>query len=632
MFTQCVAFHTFGFLVTALVEKQMFRSISKSRSVSSSRRRRRLVMEKLGDRQMMAGDCALPWTDTNLDGQVQPIDALVVINDLNRQKGAHPHDAFKSPSQWLDVNFDGWVTPHDALLVINHLNRHGSGAFELTCGNESNATLTVAQLNNGTFDTVVSNQKNVSLLAFKAGAEHADVLFTIARFQAAVGSVHDVQNYQLWVDTDGNQLVDTILDRTTARADGTIVFNDMTGGGYVIPKEESVRYEVRGDAASSFSSSQFQLAFAVREPFDGEVLADGSPLADRNFVSTDSMLFTLRKQGDLFVRKDSAPVRERQVLGGALSETLVGVDFSAEFEDADITYIGVDVIGDHRSIDRLEAYVAGETQPFAVGTSGGAKAGDDIGFNMHNRQLVVGENAVKDVVIRARMKTDENGGVSGDQFALVIDQVFARGGFSSRDLTPDVAEDLVGPTHAVVMSKISSITNANPDPDGSAIPIGFRRRVAQVKLTAAASRNTQNGTNDVVGDQLVFLGHATNVVVDAKAFRFYNADDSTSTAAATRLERLDGTPIESDTVTGVFRVVFTDLSASVVNTEIDSGSSELFVMDANILSVFGEGSSSLQFNFDVGSINWIDKDASTATRFSWVEYGDQVIPGTRYVS
>lgn len=63
--------------------------------------------------------------DVNGDGAVTPLDALIIINDIN-SNGAHllPKNG---PGEgdggiWIDVNGDGMVSPLDVLLIINHLN------------------------------------------------------------------------------------------------------------------------------------------------------------------------------------------------------------------------------------------------------------------------------------------------------------------------------------------------------------------------------------------------------------------------------------------------------------------------------------------------------------------------------
>lgn len=74
-----------------------------------------------------------PWhnevlaQDTNQDGQVTPLDALLVINRLNLT-GSQVLDGSNIPTNpFIDVSNDRSVTPLDALLVINYLNLNGIG-------------------------------------------------------------------------------------------------------------------------------------------------------------------------------------------------------------------------------------------------------------------------------------------------------------------------------------------------------------------------------------------------------------------------------------------------------------------------------------------------------------------------
>ncbi len=64
--------------------------------------------------------------DASDDGDVSPLDALLVINALNRRgAGESTHESRK---YYLDTNGDGSLTPLDALLIINQLNRPGGPA------------------------------------------------------------------------------------------------------------------------------------------------------------------------------------------------------------------------------------------------------------------------------------------------------------------------------------------------------------------------------------------------------------------------------------------------------------------------------------------------------------------------
>lgn len=65
--------------------------------------------------------------DANQSGTLEPLDALVIINRINRQgPGNLPSSPTSSDALKVDTNGDGRLTPIDALLVINHLNRTSS--------------------------------------------------------------------------------------------------------------------------------------------------------------------------------------------------------------------------------------------------------------------------------------------------------------------------------------------------------------------------------------------------------------------------------------------------------------------------------------------------------------------------
>lgn len=66
----------------------------------------------------------LQHLDANSDGAIRPIDALVVINHLNRN-GIGPLSTIPPETPWnaIDINGDGTASPTDALLIINYLNQ-----------------------------------------------------------------------------------------------------------------------------------------------------------------------------------------------------------------------------------------------------------------------------------------------------------------------------------------------------------------------------------------------------------------------------------------------------------------------------------------------------------------------------
>lgn len=106
---------------------------SRMATAARSSKRRSLRMEALERRELMAGDVAsairhnsLVPTDVNGDFDISPVDALQVINAMNRQT----RGVLAVGSSMYDVNNDGALSPIDALIVINRL-KTGEGVGEL---------------------------------------------------------------------------------------------------------------------------------------------------------------------------------------------------------------------------------------------------------------------------------------------------------------------------------------------------------------------------------------------------------------------------------------------------------------------------------------------------------------------
>jgi len=90
-----------------------------------SGQRRRLLIESLESRSLMASDFHIGMrhnlvnpSDVNMDGDASPIDALMVIDELNRSDKS----SVASSRMMADTNNDGFVSPVDALVVIDTLN------------------------------------------------------------------------------------------------------------------------------------------------------------------------------------------------------------------------------------------------------------------------------------------------------------------------------------------------------------------------------------------------------------------------------------------------------------------------------------------------------------------------------
>ena len=89
------------------------------------------------------------WHNANLpedvdnDQFVVPLDALLVVNDLNlygSRQLPSPGVGPQAPPPFLDVNADGYISPIDALLIINYLNSSSGGEAASDGGGRASGT------------------------------------------------------------------------------------------------------------------------------------------------------------------------------------------------------------------------------------------------------------------------------------------------------------------------------------------------------------------------------------------------------------------------------------------------------------------------------------------------------------
>lgn len=115
--------------------------------------------------------------DVNADGNISPIDALLVINYVNLNGAVVlPPTAF-APPPYLDVNGDNRVAPIDALEVINFLNLRGNSEGE----GEASGTVDVAMVSPEQMLATVgpSVMTQVREVVADTLAEYADEIATV---------------------------------------------------------------------------------------------------------------------------------------------------------------------------------------------------------------------------------------------------------------------------------------------------------------------------------------------------------------------------------------------------------------------------------------------------------------------
>lgn len=560
----------------------------------------------------------------------------------------------------------------------------------VTCRVQNQLTITV--LPGIASDTAVRNQKNIRLLGFKVHDESDGTLFTNAVFDAQAGTLSNAQNYSLWVDADANGMVETVLQSGVSSIGGKVTFDRMVGGGYVVAPTKTVLFEVHTDIASSLADPRsLQLKFATSSPdyvkaedyatgmnFVG-IKTDGScaTTCEIAVATVPSTRWMLVDQGNVYVTRSTSPVSSHQLLGGQLGDAVMRIDMRAEYEDVGVTNlvltgIGVNAPSTASNVDSLELYKVGESVPFATATVAGCGTtpvpANSFCATMQNQQLVAPKGTTASVLVRPRLKTDSAGARSGQEVMFMVDansgtsngSVRASGMVSAGTLNQNdndalaegevfigtsvagPAAQIVGSKNVVLLSKVLSIMNADPNADGTAVPTGAGRAFGQFKFAAAANANTQNGLNKFTIDGVIFNVNATNVAMAAQDFKLYNKADPTVKASCTPKD-LNGVVL-AGTVTGAFTLDCSNLIASTVLTAIDQGTESTFVLEgtitnAKILGIASVLQASLQnFNESAASffgtaashMKWLDQDSGSSVNFLWIEYPNSVVSSTQY--
>lgn len=470
--------------------------------------------------------------------------------------------------------------------------------------------------------TAVANQNTVYFDAFDAYVTGKSLVISGATFRAAQGNALNGSNWTLWAEDRGGSV---ILQTNVSSSNGQVVMNNFSNGGYIVPSGQTVRFYLTGDIGSSLSGDRLQMSL---ESVTAEDLESGSPASVQLARVPQSVVY-LFNQGTLSVRQSTTPVPPRQLLAGALSDYVVRADFRVEREGADVFYIGLKVRGDRRSIDRVEFYRPGDTTPFAIGSIAAALVGDDFGVRLENRQFVVTEATL---LVKLRMRSDVDGAVPGDQFKIEINTVLARGETSGNLYPTLTGIGVSSPALLVVGVKAVNAVDANPDAPGTNVPTGFVI-IGRPKVYTSLAANPLNSVDKMLADEWGFEVAAQNVLLSSSGFGLMNAMDVSAMVRTYRLERLDGTPITDQTVTGAFRVVFTSIR-SAINSEIVS-TGTTFMVRANVLNA--KMSSVQSSNLQVTALYddmfvWYNQDAARSTRVVGTDLPNRRVRSTLYQS
>lgn len=519
--------------------------------------------------------------------------------------------------------------------------RHGA----LRVSQESSALVTSAS----------AGKQDVPLLRFSALAGRQDVNLNGLTFLAGAGSLEYARNFTLTIDGNGDGTYETNV-QNVGRAEGSrLVFDDLD---VLLQDGELVDFQVEADIVQTTGPVSLSLAFATDDAryvsaigaVDGRELTGietdgdcpGNQICWVTVSLRESGVIEISERGNLYVTAASQPVSNRQTLAGALSEPVFAFTLRAVGEDIDVTRVRIE--GAAASIDRLELRFAGSSVTIAEATSGQCSTitASRLCAYIAPGALRVEDGDERTIEVLARLKSDAQGAVSAESFALSMTSstsghpaIEARGASSNQTLaqndgdseadgeivigkvTPGVNVTLTGTMHDVVLAKFLDI-NGLYYPPVNVIPVGEITLGAFV-FDAAPHVNSHQGFNDIVLETLRFEVSATNVTLDDGSFELFLASAPNFSA-----------PCTASAATGLINVTCNDLStiqhvidqngsleirlrADVTDAQIAPGSSAI----ATSLRPLGTrgGVSGVLWNDEAASHTWVDLNKTGASGF-----------------
>lgn len=501
-----------------------------------------------------------------------------------------------------------------------------------------------------------SGSKDVTLLAFAAIAGRQDVYITTLKFKSLAGSLDFAENYRLLIDRDGDGAVETLYGRSKPSGE-TLSFGDLN----ILVKDGAyTRVELIADIDTTLTGGNITVAFDTTQSdfvegvdkIDGEdvsgiKLNDGQCLIDDicwiTVLTDSSQNVSIRTQGNLYVTQSST-IGSRQVVASKTTPSLLLLKFRAESEDILVKKLAVE--GVPSTVEHLEFLIAGTSTPFATGRGINCSSIVSGRFCTDN-EFTIPNNGEKLIIVRAVLKSDEFGAVSGQSFGLSLSSsassnvaVEAQGGQSGQQLlqndgngsaegevfigTESAASNsgITGPTHTILFAKIADITNSSLDADNSVILAGGMT-FAQFAFRATDHTNTSSGPNPATISKLVFTVSAVNMEFDAGSFYLYNTENSGVISSCS-----------ASGVTGTITVTCDNLDSSSVNTAISPNDTIDLALHGSVTdSQLSSGVSILQASLQnlsnpgiTGTIMWSDDETS----IGWVDIGKTSVKSTSY--
>lgn len=524
------------------------------------------------------------------------------------------------------------------------------------------ATLGIQQQASTTVATFPSGRTDVPLLRFTAVSGRQDALLTKIAFVPEIGSLLYAQKYTLAMDRDGNGTYETIAQESGKTDGGRLVF-DQLGAAGLLHDGLIVPFEVRANIVNTIAnvSLKLKLNTTTTDYIEATGAQDGRSLTGietdgvcpANQICWISVLtqtsgtIDISERGNLFVLNDNAAIRPHIVLGSSLSDPVFKVKLLADQEDIDIADLRFE--GGSQNIESLYLYRNGEQSAFAQATNSQCGTVSSARFcaDLPSRTWIIKRNEEATLVVRAKIKSDQLGAVSGESFTISLSTsttsypaIEAHGMTSNSALaqndgdtilegeifigrsSPSSNVPVAASSQTVALAKIASVQRGTMESDGGIVPSGMST-LGMVEIQASPHLNTWFGSNNVQLKTLTFQVLAQNVQIDPLSPKLFTQGNPSASASCS-----------ASAPTGTITITCSNIDGSLIQYLIGQGQKVTYILQANItnpqiaiapsllitsLPVLGNASTT-------NSIIWSDE----ASVFSWVDTDSNALELLRY--
>ncbi|MEI8230372.1 MAG: dockerin type I domain-containing protein [Candidatus Peregrinibacteria bacterium] len=492
-----------------------------------------------------------------------------------------------------------------------------------------NPGLAIMQLRGATDPQyAVSNERQIEVMSFEARALVKPELLRTVIISAESGNLRNLTNGTLSADLNGDHIPDTTLQTGVPVQSGKMTFGQITGGALFVGLDSVILF-VTADVASSLQTdASVKVGFATgsvfleAERYDtgaslvGLSVNGSDPNAQIRVQTANGTSFEFVNHGSIGANQDlDNTYPDRYVMAGELSDPVVTVDLTAKVETGGVDYVGIDVVGEKRSIVSFELWVTGATTATAVSSGADVQSGDDFGIRLVPGQLVA--DGIVTFSLRARIDSGFANGHSGDSFVAVVDRIEAHGIVSSKTY-PVLDTDIRSATQTVVTAGIQSETSTGQPAamlfSGIGVPVGG--------FVFTASQNPNAAIAALL--DIPIIVSAADVEVGVQGW--FLLTENGNRVDASSVTRADGTPFVGNTFHGSGLVNF-DVS-SVWNFWLQSGYQVAFTVFSTVVnantSTTGE-SSILQLGQPTADVVWKTVDFGQDHLFTGLKALDPMI-------